>query len=409
MKKASFTAVLAGSVFLLAAEAAQAQLSDLFKMLAPTSAGVIRQADTAASGPGAAAPATLAAPGQAPAMRGKKSAAEIAAELAPDRQCQKVQEKFDISEKLMDYGGTEASLRLQALVDSDFKYSDLSDDDRRMLRYLAQTTVWVPASVEQRLGSLADELSGRPPELKDLQRLALDELQQQSQKFRQLTQDFPGEVGIRVNPELADGAFAKFGGRIQISTSMLNLMSENTLGAEFVLAHEMAHIYKRHALKHLQFSLLSSKDGWELGKKLLARAQRGASFDPLRDGVFFTFTIRELVNYVRGMQQHFNDEQELEADACAAQWLRLAAVDPSSAWDSFRSAFATGSYDAEHPATEERAKNFARRLVFEPTAAGPKSAEGDKGKTGKTGRSGKAVAASPADAKAQSEGKKAGR
>ncbi|MEL4178739.1 M48 family metalloprotease [Roseateles sp. PN1] len=409
MKTSSFTALLAGSVFLLAAEAAQAQLSDLFKMLAPTSAGVIRQADTAASGPGAAGPAALAAPGQAPAMRGKKSAAEIAAELAPDRQCQKVQEKFDISEKLMDYGGTEASLRLQALVDSDFKYSDLSDDDRRMLRYLAQTTVWVPASVEQRLGSLADELSGRPPELKDLQRLALDELQQQSQKFRQLTQDFPGEVGIRVNPELADGAFAKFGGRIQISTSMLNLMSENTLGAEFVLAHEMAHIYKRHALKHLQFSLLSSKDGWELGKKLLARAQRGASFDPLRDGMFAAFTIPQLLSYVRGMQLHFNGEQELEADACAAQWLRLAAVDPSSAWDSFRSAFATGGYDAEHPATEERAKNFARRLVFEPTAAGPKSAEGDKGKTGKAGRTGKAVAASPADAKAQSEGKKAGR
>lgn len=408
MKISSFKAVLAASVLLLAAGAVQAQLSDLFKMLAPTSAGVIRQADTAASGPGAAALAAS----PVPAMRGKKSAAEIAAELAPDRQCQKVQEKFDIGEKLMEYGGTEASLRLQTLVDSDFKYSDLSDDDRRMLRYLAQTTVWIPASVEQRLGSVADELGGRVTELKDLQRLALDELQQQSQKFRQLTQDFPGEVGIRVNPELADGAFAKFGGRIQISTSMLNLMSENTLGAEFVLAHEMAHIYKRHALKHLQFSLLSSKDGWDLGKKLLARAQRGASFDPLRDGMFFAFTIPQLVNYVRGMQQHFNDEQELEADACAAQWLRLAAVDPSSAWDSFRSAFATGSYDAEHPATEERAKNFARRLVFEPTAAGPKSAEGDKGdkgKAGKAGRSGKAVAASPADAKAQSEGKKVSR
>ncbi len=339
----------------LLATPASAQLIDLIKQLGSTGAGVLSQLDPTASAP----------TGQ------QKTAAEIEAELAPDRQCKRLQERFNIIEKAFEYGGNEATLRLQRLVESDYKYNELTDEDRLLLRYLAKTTVWLPASLELRLGGITDELSGSPAELSELQRLAYDDLLQQADKFRRMTQDFPGEVSIKLNPSLPDGAFAKFGGRIQISPTMLNLMSEHSLGAEFVLAHELAHIYKRHAIKHLQFSLLSSKEGWELGKKLLGRAQRGASFDPFRDGYFAAVTVPQLVNYVRGMQLRFNSEQELEADACAAQWLKLAAVEPSDAWASFSSGFASGGYGSEHPATDERAANFAKRLDFEATAAGP--------------------------------------
>lgn len=350
-KSLPLTLILLG----LLATPASAQLIDLIKQLGSTGAGVLSQLDQAASAP-----------------RGQqKTAAEIEAELAPDRQCKRLQERFNIVEKAFEYGGNEANLRLQRLIESDYKYNELTDEDRLLLRYLAKTTVWLPASLELRLGGITDDISGSPAELSELQRLAYDDLLQQADKFRRMTQDFPGEVSIKLNPSLSDGAFAKFGGRIQISPTMLNLMSEHSLGAEFVLAHEMAHIYKRHAIKHLQFSLLSSKEGWELGKKLLGRAQRGASFDPFRDGYFAAVTVPQLVTYVRGMQLRFNSEQELEADACAAQWLKLATIEPSDAWASFSSAFASGGYSSEHPATDERALNFAKRLDFVAPAAGP--------------------------------------
>lgn len=348
-----------GLGLMAAAPPSQAQLMDLLKNLAPTSAGVVKQSEAAASaGPPDAAP-----------VQGKK-AAEIEAELAPDRQCNRPQEKFNIAEKLVEFGGAEAALRLQRLVESDYKYDDIKPEDRKLLRYLAQTTVWVPVWLESKLGAAFDLVGARQGELTPIEEQTFAEVRQRAGKFYALTTDFPGEINLSLNPELADGAFAKFGGRVQISRNMLQLMDDKRLGADFVLAHEMAHVYKRHEIKRMQFQLISSRDGWELGKKVLQRAQRGPSFEPLRDGLFMLSTVPQLISFVQSMQLRFSSEQELEADACAARWLKASSEDPSKAWVEFREAFAQGSgeqtYGQTHPPTSEREANFIRRVESKP-------------------------------------------
>lgn len=363
MKKPRLPQLLLLLVCLGAAPASHAQLGDLLKKLAPTGAGRPQAPDQAAS----------AGQLETQSLITRKSPQEIELELAPDRQCNRPQERFNIAEKLVEFGGAEAALRLHRLIESDFKFDDISPEDRRMLRYLAQTTVWLPVEVETKLGALFDLASsasgGGDQELTPLEKDSLEEVQAHTAKFRALTTDFPGDISLKLNPELGDGAFAKFGGRIQLSRNMLQTMSERPAGADLLLAHEMAHVYKRHAIKHLQFSLLSSREGWELGKKVLQRAQRGTQVDIFRDGLFTLTVVPQLISFVRGLQLKFNQEQELEADACAALWLRAAQQDPARAWREYREAFAASlgsagpeSYASSHPTTEQRESNFVRRL-----------------------------------------------
>ena len=343
--------VLALALGLAGAGAAEAQLGDLLKSLAPTSAGVVKQMDDAASAP----------PGGSSATK-----RDVEAELAPDRQCNRPQEKFNILEKLLEYGGTEAQLRLQRLIESDLEFDKLSPEDKAMLRYLAKTTIWVPVWLEDKLGAAFDLAGGRKSDMTPIEEEGFAQVVKRSERFKALAADFPGDIKLSLNPDLQDGAFAKFGGRILLSHAMLQLMEENPAGADFLLAHEMSHVYKRHDLKSLQFQLISSKDGWSVAKKVLARAQRGASFDPLRDTFMLVTTVPALVKMVRGMQQTFTNEQELEADACAVLWLRGTGDDPAKGWAEYRGKFAQSSaensYGATHPPTEVRDGNVQQRV-----------------------------------------------
>lgn len=345
--------LLTAALGLAFAHPSHAQLGDLLKSLAPTSAGVVKQVEDAASGPTAG--------------KGPANAAAIEAELAPDRQCNRPQEKFNILDKLIEYGGTEAQLRLQRLIESDLEYDKLTPEDKAMLRYLAKTTIWVPVWLEDKLGAAFDLTASRSGEaLTPLEEDSFAEVRKRSERFKALAADFPGDIKLSVNPELADGAFAKFGGRILLSRVMLQLMESNPVGADFLLAHEMSHVYKRHDLKSLQFQLISGKDGWSVAKKVLARAQRGASFDPVRDTFMLVTTVPTLVKMVRNMQQTFTNEQELEADACAVLWLRGVTEDPAKGWAEYRSKFAQSSaensYGATHPPTAVRDGNVQLRV-----------------------------------------------
>lgn len=313
-----------------------------------------------------------------------KSLQQIEAELRPDPQCNRPQERFNITEKLMEYGGAEAGLRLQRLIDSDMKYDDISAADRQMLRYLAQTTVWLPVEVENKLGALFDLGGGRAKELDPVATLSLGTAQTLAQDVRRQSQDFPGDILLGHSPTLADGAEAKFGGRIQISSAMLQLMEQHPQGAEFVLAHEMAHVYKRHSVKLLQYQLLSSHEGWTVGRKLLQRAQRGTNTNLFQDGLFALTTVPALIKIVKDMQLSYNQDQELEADTCAVRWLSALGRQPWLAWQQYRQHFAqsdpTMVAGSTHPGVQAREDNLSRLVPLSApaTASGRDKAKGDK-------------------------------
>lgn len=381
---------LAALAVLATAAPARAQLGDLFNRVVPglgplAPPGNNGEAPDSGSAPPAtrpgAAPAAppVALPG-APAATPSKSAAMVGGdqgvaplkgvrvELPPDRQCNRPQERFNIAEKLMEYGGTEATLRLERLVKSDYKYSDLTPQDRQMLQYIARTTIWLPVEVEGALGKAFSAVSSSGGE-------PLTEVDEQRQKDAQVrldgllaaVSDFPGSVKLVTDPKLADGAAAKFGGVILLSKRFLETMAEKPAGGDFVLAHELSHVYKRHAIKQMQFTMISTDEGWDLGKKLLERGMRGTQANLIQDTMFTVTTVPKLIEFVRGLQLKFGAEQELEADACSVVWLRSRNIDPGSAWDEFETAYAVANslattYGITHPPTTARKANVKAKV-----------------------------------------------
>ena len=365
---------------------AASQLGELFKQILPP--GV--RASDAAPAAEPAAPAGPASPaaalpkgakpgtasvvaGDAPPVGPKK---DVRAELAPDVDCSRPQERFDVVGKLTEYGGTEATLRLQRLVESDYKLADMKPQDREMLQYLAATTVWVPAEVESRLGSIYQRLSSSDSEgANPLQQSSIATIEQRLGTLKAQVRDFPADITLSLNKKLPDGAFARFGGVIELSERFVDALPDTPEGSDFLLAHELSHIYKRHPVKDLQFKLLATEEGWEIGRKLLARALRGGAFDPIRDGLFAVTTVPQLIAFVRTLQLSFGRQQELEADACSVVWLKAIGRDPSRAFAAYRATLgaadgsgAAGAYGPSHPTTEERVARLEGKVRGKPGA-----------------------------------------
>lgn len=319
--------------------------------------------------------AASAAMGAAP-VNAKK---DVRTEMTPDRTCSRPQEKFNVWEKVVEYGGAEASLRLERLISSDYKYDDVSPQDRDMLRYLAQTTIWVPVELENTLARTFDRFSGKKIELSDLNESALKRMDAQLEVLQQEVKDFPGNARLSLNPDVADGAYAKFGGLIQLSTRFLELMDQHPAARDLVLAHELSHVYKRHSVKQLQFQMLSSRDGFELTKKVLSRARLGTNINPIQDAFFVVTVVPQIVGFVRGMQSGFSREQELEADACAVEWMHRAKIDTCAAWSGFKviapkEGVAKSPYFDSHPPSKEREENYVKRIAGLPCASMPQKA-----------------------------------
>jgi Zn-dependent protease with chaperone function len=318
--------------------------------------------------PGQAKPGAALAPAAAAAAAALpiKVSPDIAGELKPDTNCSRPAEKFDVAEKLAHYGGQAASLRLAQLVASDFAYSSLTPQDRQMLQYLAQTTVWLPPELESRLRSLYDLGGGlfnfNKNTLTDEQLLAQAEIKKRLDELRALVPDYPIDLELAVDKGLPDGAFARFGGVILLSENFLNALEDAGEGAYFLLAHEMSHIYKRHAVKLIQYRLISSSEGWDLARPLLRRVQRGAGIDPIEDGMLLFTTAPLLIDFIRNTQITFGQHQELEADACSVVWLQRLKHEPTAAWHAYMAKLgAHAAYAAEHPSSAEREKRFVAK------------------------------------------------
>lgn len=309
-------------------------------------------------------------------------------ELKVDKQCLKVEERFDVWAKAAEYAGTNAQLRLQRLVASDFQHDQLTDDDKRLLRYLAYTTIWVPVSVEAGIGKLyatlsgggGDQVNGRTGRT---QQLAMDRMNQRLAEVVGGIPAFPGSASLVLDPDLRDGAFARAGGLVVISPRFLNLMDEKDEVRDVVFAHEASHLYKRHTIKEMQYQLISSAAGFSIAKKLLGKFNPAASPSLLPDFIAHVQTANELFTWMRNTQSRYSKDQELEADACALNWLKPLNVEPRQAWSVFGAILAESSgadsesYQSLHPSPDERVANI-RQAIDKPRAPPTKGKPGAK-------------------------------
>jgi hypothetical protein len=226
------------------------------------------------------------------------------------------------------------------------------------LRTLARQKVWVPVSAERTMGEWMDqkvrkeglvvEPAGLPKNMRPryaLTKALLDGI------IATLPTDNPYTFTLAITQADESNASITPGGFIYVTTGMLQ---DKTLDRDDIalrLAHEVAHLTRRHALKEIQVKVVDALEITKGLKPLLDFAQ-----EPTRvmETLFGRMKAAEM------MFQRFDEVQELEADACGTQLLaKQPGIDAAAAVKRFASARAgTGKgmgWDVSHPAPEERA------------------------------------------------------
>jgi predicted Zn-dependent protease len=156
-------------------------------------------------------------------------------------------------------------------------------------------------------------------------------------------------------------AFATPGGHIFITRGLAEAVdSEDTLAA--VIAHELAHIHRRHGAALIKDMRLT-EDLSASADRVLRIAGRGASpEDPMR---LLTGQIRELVNVL--VVNGYSQAQEFEADAEALSLLASAGYTPASLIEVLQILERTqgthpGGLNATHPPPALRIANAEKTL-----------------------------------------------
>ena len=148
-------------------------------------------------------------------------------------------------------------------------------------------------------------------------------------------------------------AFALPGGFIFVAPSLVELCGEDRDELAFVIAHEMAHVIRRHAITRL------------LSQKALSAASLASP------------GARALGPWIRkvGLQwleRAYSRQQEFEADELGVLLMRAAGFDPAAATralqrfaslDQPSDHFGLGPYLSTHPAIDDRILNLRRCLA----------------------------------------------
>src|SRR6185295_14965201 len=108
----------------------------------------------------------------------------------------------------------------------------LTPQDRTMLRFLAQTTVWVPVEVETKLSSAFDKMQSKGAAKNEDAEMTREQIEPRLNRLKSSVPDFPVAIRLVVNDELRDGAWAKFGGVIQFKPNFADAMKQHTLGGD---------------------------------------------------------------------------------------------------------------------------------------------------------------------------------
>ena len=154
-------------------------------------------------------------------------------------------------------------------------------------------------------------------------------------------------------------AFALPGGFIFIARSLVQLCNRNQDDIAFVVAHEMAHVIRRHAIERL----LQQK---VVNALTLVAPARGALSSWVRKVGF------------HGLERAYSQDEEFEADELGLLLMRAAGFDPAGSirmlqclgeLDRSPDPLGLNRYLSTHPPIEERV-NRLRRLAGRPGAAG---------------------------------------
>lgn len=234
------------------------------------------------------------------------------------------------------------------------------------LRVLARRKVWLPVSAETQVGAWLNDKY-----VKDGAIIAADKLNSRDrQRFEEIRKTLDAIVGTlpadnpyKFNLQVVQGdqsnASIGVGGYVYLNLGLVRDRSLSGNDIALRLAHEVAHLTRRHALKDIQLKLI---DGMAAKKDI--QGMLGVATNPVK-------TMQDVLGTANStllLFQRFDQNQELEGDACGMYLLaRTPGVDARAAlkaYEARKPLTSPESWDTSHPSHEER--QFVMALQLDP-------------------------------------------
>lgn len=234
------------------------------------------------------------------------------------------------------------------------------------LRVLARRKVWLPVGAETQVGSWLNDKY-----VKDGAIIASDQLNSRDrQRFEEIRKTLDAIVGtlpadnpykftLQVVQGDQSNASIGVGGYVYLNLGLVRDRSLSSNDIALRLAHEVAHLTRRHALKDIQLKLI---DGMAAKKDI--QGMLSIATNPVK-------TMQDVLGTANStllLFQRFDQNQELEGDACGMYLLaRTPGVDAKAALKAYeaRKPLTTPeSWDTSHPTHEER--QFVMAVQLDP-------------------------------------------
>ncbi len=247
-----------------------------------------------------------------------------------DKYCDSLEESYEVTDNVTRVVSAAALQKLQTWQQSGFRRSPTGNSDvEEVVKTVSRDYLWMPVSFEQALGSQLQERQEKANKILSRKVRRNQKLYNKADAaLKVAAKDYtkvPYETRLYIVESDYINAEALPAGYIYVTRKAANDLDDN--GLQLVLGHEMAHIAKRHTSKQIQQRLVDTG----LAVEMIQHIMQTRSMDGL-DKVFAGGKVIESFN---GLFAKYDQDQELQADACSIRGMLSAGADPLKAREEY--------------------------------------------------------------------------
>jgi hypothetical protein len=247
------------------------------------------------------------------------------ADIRPtDRLCASLDESYEVTDNVWGIAQAAWTKALSMWQEAGFGMSGQPGKQvEALVKDLSRRYLWMPVFVEEQIGTyLHDEY----PKDKIIPRggRARRNYEKADRVLAAARKDYPKlpyELKLFVVESDAINAEALPAGYLYVSRKAVSELDDATL--KLILGHEVAHVAKRHTSKQIQQRIVDTGMGADMLRQIIQNRGTGV------DGKILTSW--GLVGRLGGIFARYDQDQELQADACAIRGLVYAGQDPIQA------------------------------------------------------------------------------